>query len=248
MLCAMRSHRIAALLAGLALVAAAPAGASAADRLPDLGMARLQDFRIDKSGGKRLLRYSAIIVNTGVGPFQAKGTRSASTGDMSVVQQVFQGDGTFRDLPTTAAMYFAGDGHTHWHVRDLESSLLERSDNGVKVGTGAKHGFCFFDNVPFALALPGAPGAASYTTCGTNPSALTQTMGLSVGWGDAYYYYLTDQWIDITNVSPGRFRLTTTADPTNWFLESNDFNNFTWVDLQIKSNGPPRVLAYGPSA
>src|SRR3954467_14670143 len=99
----MTTHRIAALVAGLALVAAAaPAGASAADRLPDLGMAPLQDFRVDKSGGKRLLRYSAMIVNKGVGAFQAKGTRSATTGDMSVVQQVFQDDGTFREIPTTA--------------------------------------------------------------------------------------------------------------------------------------------------
>ena len=245
----MRPHRIAALAGALALlVGAAPATASAADRLPDLGMAPLQDFKIDKSGGKRLLRYSAIIVNTGVGPFQAKGSRLYAEGDMSVVQQVFQDDGTVRDAATTAAMYFAGDGHTHWHVRDLESSTLERLDNGVKVGASGKHGFCFFDNVPFAVSLPGAPASATYTTCGTNPSALTQTMGLSVGWGDAYYYYLVDQWIDITGASPGRFRLTATADPANWFLESDDANNFTWVDLQIKSNGPPRVLGYGPSA
>jgi len=34
-------------------------------------------------------------------------------------------------------MYFAGDGHTHWHVRDLETYELIRSDNGSKVGTGA---------------------------------------------------------------------------------------------------------------
>ena len=246
----MRSHRIAALAGALALlVTAAPATASAADRLPDLQMARLQDFKIEKTNtGRKLLRYSAIIVNKGVGPFQARGSRLTASGDMSVVQQVLQDDGTFRDLPTTAAMYFAGDGHTHWHVRDLEASVLERTDNGVKVGAGGKHGFCFFDNVPFALALPGAPAGAYYTTCGNNPDALTQTMGLSVGWGDAYYYYLVDQWIDITGVSPGRFRLTTTADASNWFVESDDSNNFTWVELQIKANGPPKVVAYGPSA
>lgn len=237
-----------AALALLAATAAAPAQA-ASEQLPDLAMAPLDDFRIEKSGSRKLLRYSATIVNIGAGKFQAEGSRaSTAETEMSVVQRIFDDAGGSTTVPTTARMYFAGDGHNHWHVRDLEQSSLDRLDNGVKVGSGAKHGFCFFDNVAFRLALVGAPSNPFFTTCGTTGTVLTQTMGLSVGWGDLYAYYLVDQWVDITNVSPGRYRLTTSADTQNWFAESNEANNFTWTDLQLKANGAPRVVAQGPSA
>ncbi len=246
----MKLRRCAVAVAVLGLAAAAaPASAAAADRLPDLAMAPLDDFRIEKTGQRKLLRYTAIVVNIGAGRFQLDGSRaSTAEPEMSVVQRIFDDAGGSRTRATAARMYFAGDGHNHWHVRDLEQSSLDRLDNGVKVGSGAKHGFCFFDYVAFRLALPGAPANRFYTTCGTTGTVLTQTMGLSVGWGDAYYYYLVDQWVDITTVGPGRYRLGTTADAQNWFLESNESNNATWTDLQIKSNGPPRVTAQGPSA
>lgn len=252
----MSTHRpplaraaIAAIVALVAMAATPPAYAAAADRLPDLGMAPLDDFRIEKSGNRKLLRYTAIIVNVGAGSFQAEGSRaSTAEPEMSVVQRIFDDAGGSRTVPTAARMYFAGDGHNHWHVRDLEQSSLDRLDNGVKVGSGAKHGFCFYDNVAFRLALAGAPSSPFFTTCGTTGTTLNQTMGLSIGWGDAYRYYLVDQWIDITDVAAGRYRLSTAADPQNWFVESSDTNNGTWTDLQLKGNGMPRVVAQGPSA
>ena len=237
-----------ALIAPTALIA--PAAASAGDRLPDLGMAPLQDFTIERTAdGRKLLRYTAIIVNIGAGSFQVEGSRaSLAETEMSVVQRISNDAGGSSLRATAARMYFAGDGHNHWHVRDLEQSSLDRLDNGVKVGSGAKHGFCFFDNVAFRLWLAGAPRNPFYTTCGTTGTVLAQTMGLSTGWGDAYPYYLVDQWVDITTVGPGRYRLSTTADPQNWFLESNEANNGTWTELQLKKSGPPRVVRYGPSA
>ena len=228
---------------------AAPPSAAAAERRPDLGMAPLRDFRIDHSGARKLLRYTAIVVNVGSGRFQAEGWRASSDQpEMSVVQRIFDDVGGSYTIATAAKMYFAGDGHQHWHVRDLEQSSLDRLDNGAKVGSSAKHGFCFYDNVAFRLSLPGAPPGPLYTTCGTTGTVLSQTMGLSTGWGDAYYYYLVDQWVDITNVGPGRYRLTTTADAQNWFVESNESNNATWTELQLKRSGQPRVTAQGPSA
>lgn len=149
--------------------------------------------------------------------------------------------------PKYAAWYYAGDGHNHWHVRNLERYALTRLDNGVKVGTGAKHGFCFFDNYrygsthdPFYTAASGACGYGS-------SSALRVKMGLSVGWGDIYSWKLPDQCIDITGLSSGKYRLTGVADQSDWFSEEDDTNNFTWVDLQLTRDGA-RVLQYGPSA
>jgi hypothetical protein len=238
-------------VAALSLAAGdAPASAAASDALPDLAMYKLSDFRIEKTPDhRRLLRYTTIVVNIGAGNFQAEGTReSGAQPEMSVVQRIFDFSGGSRVRSTAARMYWSGDGHNHWHLRDLETSSLDRADNGVKAGSAAKHGFCFFDNIKFNLLMPGSPPNASYTGCGTDPTVLTQSMGLSIGWGDAYYYNLVDQWVDITGLVPGRYRLTTTADEQNWFVESDEYNNFTWTELQINKNGPPRVTAQGPYA
>ncbi len=228
---------------------AAPGLAQAADRLPDLGMAQLSDLKSEKtSDGRRLLRFTTVIVNVGSGPFEVRGARaSLGANEMTTAQRLYDTAGGFRDVATVARMFYAGDGHDHWHVRDLESSELIRLDNGVKVGTGVKLGFCFFDNVAYRLGLPGAPAAATYPGCG-NASSLAVTMGVSVGWGDEYFWRLPNQYVDITGLGAGRYRLLVTADAPGYFAEANESNNATWVDLQIKGQGAPRVIAFGPAA
>lgn len=230
----------------LAVVASRPAQA-AADALPDLGMLHPKALQIENtSDGRKLLRFASIIVNVGAGPFEVHGERAAGASTMTTSQRIFDDAGGFRDVPTAAIMYFAGDGHTHWHVRDLEDFELQRLDNGTKVGTYAKHGFCFFDNY-----LYGSSDPAFYTrssgSCGRSASDTQTTMGLSVGWGDRYPPTLPDQYIDITGLSSGRYRLIGRADTSNWFVESDNANNVAWVDIQLKGNRV-RIVAYGPSA
>jgi hypothetical protein len=233
-------------------VASKPAEAVDSDNLllPDLGMAKLQDLKIQKtSDGRKLLRFSSIVVNVGVGPFEVRGQRPDTTvSTMTTTQRVFDGAGLYLDHPTDAIMYYSGDGHDHWHVQDLEDFELIRKDNGKLVGTGAKHGFCFYDNYRY-----GSTQDQFYTrrtsppACGQYSSDLKVTMGLSVGWGDIYNYTLPDQYIDVTGLKSGRYRLWATADADNWFLESDDSNNFTWVEIQLKSSSV-RVVQQGPSA
>jgi Lysyl oxidase len=234
-----------AVLVSVLLVACEPAPT---DRAPDLRMARLADISIEGTpDGRRLLRFSTVIVNVGAGAFEVHGSRS-STGatTMSVRQRVFDDAGGARDVGTAATMYYSGDGHNHWHVRDLQTYTLARLDNGRSVGTGAKHGFCFWDNVPFRLSLPGAPQSPVYRGCGVG-SDLTVVTGQSIGWGDRYAATLVDQYIDVTGLGSGQYRLTAEADVPDWFLESDDGNNATWVDLALKRDRVT-VHAYGPSA
>jgi Lysyl oxidase len=223
----------------------APPASAAAERLPDLGMAHPTDFRIEKrSDGSRWLRFSSIVVNVGAGAFEVHGQRATGATTMSVRQRIFDDSGGFRDLSTAAVAYFGGDGHGHWHVRDLEDYDLVRLDNGVLVGTGAKHGFCFYDNYRYGSTSP-----AFYSTaggaCGRSASDTSVMMGLSVGWGDIYRYTLPDQYIDITSLTSGRYRLFVAADADNWFLEQNEQNNSTWVDVQLQGN-KVKVTGYGP--
>lgn len=244
----LRSYLI-AMTAFAFAVGATPASAAAHDMLPDLGMYQLLEFHIEQTPDHhRLLRYTTIIVNVGSGNFQAEGSR-ASTADpeMSVVQRIFEDAGGSRVRRTNARMYWAGDGHDHWHLRDLETSSLNPLDgNPARGRASAKHGFCFFDNIKFNLLLPGAPLDAFYTGCGMDPTVLNQSMGLSVGWGDAYFYNIAYQWVDITGLRPGRYRLIAIADAQNWFRESNEFNNFTWTDLRLRGDAEPQVIGQGP--
>lgn len=222
-------------------------GAATGDRLPDLGMAQPADVKVDRApDGRRLLRYTSVIVNAGAGPFQVYGKRATTAEpQMSATQRIFDTAGGYRDVATTARMVWGGDGHNHWHVMDLEAGDLIRLDNGSKVGTSAKHGFCFNDNTWFRLSLPGAPQDRVYTNCARDTD-LEVTMGLSVGWGDTYGSDLPDQYVDISSVGPGRYRLLLTADAGGWFTESNETNNSSWVDLQVKGgNAPPKITGYG---
>ena len=231
-----------ALAVVLALTALSSSAGASSDLLPDLRMLRLTDLKIEKtSEGRKLLRFSSIIVNVGDGPLQVHGQRAdAGASTMNTFQRIFDEAGETRDVPTDAVVHFGGDGHNHWHVRDLESFELERLRNGSKVGAGAKHGFCFWDNHRY-----GSEQAPYYTGCG-QWADLEVTMGLSVGWGDLYRYNLPDQYIDITGLGRGRYRLEGTADAENWFRESEESNNSTRVDIRIR-NGRATVVGYGPT-
>ena len=232
-----------AAMAVLAVWANEPAGA-ATERLPDLAMARLTSIQIESTNGQRLLRFDTTIVNIGAGKFEAHGMRpGTSTSTMGVHQHIFDSAGGQRDRPTGAVMYYSGDGHNHWHVRNLERYALSRLDNGKRVGTDAKEGFCFYDNYRFGASTP-----AYYEGCANGqPDAVEVKMGLSRGWGDRYEWNVVGQYIDVTGLADGRYRLWATADRANWFKESDETNNSTWADIRIRGE-QASVIRYGPSA
>jgi Lysyl oxidase len=247
----MRRERVAIALSavGVLLVAfatqAATPVAAAGERLPDLGMARVADIRIDKGpSGQRLLRFTTTIVNVGAGPFELRATRPDSTSSAWSTTQRIYGDQGMTDVSVPIQYVYGGDGHNHWHMRDLVAGVLDRTDNGSRVGTSAKRGFCFWDVSVYRNAGPAAYGGGG---CG-GQSATSIVMGLSVGWGDVYSSTLPDQYIDITGLVPGRYRLTVTADNGGLFIESDETNNATWVELQIKGQGQPKIVQWGPAA
>jgi uncharacterized repeat protein (TIGR01451 family) len=236
-----RCHRTAWLSVALMLVllvGPAPAPALQGDQLPDLVILPLRDIQVDNSSGRSLLRFTTIIANNGVGAFQVRGKRgSTAEAEMSTIQRIFNTTGGYRDVATPAKMFWAGDGHNHWHVRDLETTVLVRADTGVEVARIAKRGYCFYDNYRYKLSLSGAPQSPVYTGCGVQ-SALAVTMGLSVGWGDVYSYNLAYQYVDVTGLPDGRYRLISVADASNWFEETNENNNSTLADVQLGPSSP----------
>jgi hypothetical protein len=228
-------------LLGATATAPLPVGASHAGTalLPDLGMAPLTTFSVERRPhGVRWLRFTTVIVNVGPGPFQVYGHTPQTGGELLVTQQIRDGGAWTSDI-TPYRMYFAGDGHNHWHVRDLETYELRNATapNAPPLRTGAKHGFCFFDNTRYRLSLSGAPQSVVYSRCGFGASDTTVTFGLSVGWGDTYPANLVDQYIDISGLPYGEYLITATADAQNWLIESNDANNSTTARIRISRKG-----------
>ena len=248
-----RTARLWVLVSLLLLGLLAPAGrASAArDHLPDLAMARLRHFRVaDTEDGRLLLRFSAIIVNIGEGPFELRSRRPNRRSSWSVRQVIYDTDGESRTVRRSSVqLVYAGDGHDHWHVKDLEEYRLVPRDRGNPSSErlGQKVGFCFFDNYEFDLSLPDAPEDPMYghRGCGT-PNSLRLRNGLSVGWGDIYHRSLPGQYVDITGLPDGEYRLWATADQGKFFRESNENNNSTWVDLRIDADGVT-ILSRAPN-
>jgi hypothetical protein len=71
-------------------------------------------------------------------------------------------------------------------------------------------------------------------------------VGISRGWADQNWWTSVGQYIDVTDLADGRYRLRASADDANWFTESDETNNYTWVDIRIKGKSVT-LLGYGPS-
>jgi hypothetical protein len=162
-----------------------------AQRLPDLRMGWFHDLKIrEVPDGRRLLRFSTIMVNVGAGPFEVHGQRldTDPPGGMTSVNQRINDDaGGYLDEPTPATLFFSGDGHDHWHITKLQSSTLRRLDGqgSGPVRVGAKNGFCVYDYYLWNGTLPRSPERKmdhETNTCGEaeEKAAQSATMGLSV--------------------------------------------------------------------
>lgn len=237
-----RGIRLALALALLAIAigpAATVRAGQSPEKLPDLAMLAPFDFRIENNGGQRLLRFSTVQVNVGPGPFRMYGSDDDGTADhgdvLSVVQWIKHEDGTWSQRDTTAHMSWSGDGHDHWHVIDFQRFKLRSLDSEL-LGNAAKIGFCAFDSYPYT-----SPKQAFYTTerdiCQTSSTTGKVLMGTSRGWGDIYRWSIAFQWIDITGLPNGDYKLRVLVDPplgsSGRFRESDDSNNRAWAKIHI---------------
>ena len=83
--------------------------------------------------------------------------------------------------------------HGHYHIKYFSIYELLTPDGQVVVA-GTKQGFCFEDSFKY---LDG--GKSHGYDCGYQ--------GISSGWGDWYYKQLVGQWIDITDVPEGDYKV-----------------------------------------
>lgn len=109
--------------------------------------------------------------------------------------------------------------HDHYHFKGYaEYQLLDANDN-LKA-SGHKQAFCLLDYAPLSQGAP----AAQYDC---------QYQGISSGWSDIYEADLPCQWVDVTDVAPGTYKLRVRLNYEHTLAESDYTNNEQEFDLEI---------------
>jgi hypothetical protein len=232
----------AALFFSLALMAALPvatAPALAADLLPDLvadppGNAQTPNVIQLADGQNHLvLRFNGSIHNIGNGPLEIGGSNPVN-GDMTVTWQRIYSQVSppvyHDDTSRHPKLHFENsDGHNHWHLMAAARFSLWNQAGTVQVAPAAKVGFCIEDGEKvdsFAAPTPSYDAATQIHRCNEGlPNAPSVFEGISSGWQDVYGANVYFQWIDVTDVAPGLYRLGAQMDPNNFVIESNESNN-----------------------
>jgi hypothetical protein len=212
--------------------------------LPDLALSPLTSFAAGVSDdGDRSVRFTASIGNVGEGPFIVHAVRVDERGSWRVSQRFRERRGPTSERVTGGDLVFGGHGHDHWHVEIGASYWLTRPGETAVLRRYSKVGYCFFDQARLVRRPPDAPIAPTFGKGACDgEDTLELEMGLSPGFADPYHWTLPDQRLVVNGLPDGVYRLWADADPDDLFLESDEANNLTWVDLRLTlSASPPRV-------
>lgn len=178
-----------------------------------------------------LLRFDGFVHNRGNGPLEVRGS-SRSGADMTLVRQYARRVGGGLEALTPAGQapevrFENGDGHNHWHLKEIARYSLWNSARTAEVAPGQKVGFCLEDSQRRETNGPsGQVYSASTNFCLQNqPNASAITMGISAGWRDVYGRHLAYQWVDISDVQPGSYRLGAEVDQEGVVQEADEANN-----------------------
>jgi Lysyl oxidase/IPT/TIG domain len=197
--------------------------------IPNLQPLRASDMSLatNASGGTDL-RFSTTSWNSGLGPLElVAGDRDSATLRQDVFQRIYDSDGSYADY--LAGTFAYHPEHNHFHFENYAVYVLQSATaNGASDRTSSKTTFCLMDTGYVNRSLPGAPQNAVYTTCGAT------IQGMSVGWGDRYYYGLPGQAIDVTGLPEGDYKLSIVIDPNKRIIETNDDDNVSCVLLHLK--------------
>jgi hypothetical protein len=120
---------------------------------------------------------------------------------------VFVGD------PSGNSEFVFSQCHAHFHFEEYaDYRLLDMQGNLVR--KGHKQAFCLID----LFRIEGGNGSQrpQFPDCGFQ--------GISAGWADIYNRALDCQWVDITGVPEGRYKLEVVVNPAR-VIEEGDYSN-----------------------
>jgi hypothetical protein len=214
--------------------------------LPDLVARTPWNVAVKKAGDDHRLVFASAAVNVGTGPLEIVAERPNETvRSMRADQVVRLGNGsTRRHEGIGELLYVVSDDHQHWHLLGFMRYELRRASGGGAVLRDRKTGFCLGDRFAARRRLRGKPRKAVFRGfCGLRKTeALRVREGISVGYGDDYRAELEGQYLDLTGLPAGRYRLVHTIDEDGLLRERTRANNVAWLLLRLSwQDGRPSI-------
>ena len=219
--------------------------------LPDI-VEEISHIQIVNKQQGETLRFSTTHWNQGAGPLQIRG--ATETGpcppellDQGTVctfakQELLDPNGNVVEIRDAGVAVFHIE-HNHWHQGNVAKfELRAGSLDGPVVAANTKVTFCLID-------YDSDPNFVSRRSERVYFDCNGVLQGISVGWGDEYHHSTPLQNMDITGLPAGEYYLTHLANPVGNWLESNYYNNDSWVKLAISRQGANpevRLLAKAP--
>jgi len=222
-----------AVLAIMALVSmAAPELLDAQDQDPPSGLPDLisdppfiwfaKTLEVPNGETQRVLAFDGYIHNIGTGKLEITGNPQLEDG---MKQRVYNGD-EWEEVRTPTVKFETDDGHNHFHLMEAIDYQLWNEARSSVIGDASKIGFCLIDTEQIEDAHEAFYTIEDSNYCGVESPDLTElTMGISPGWRDTYEANVALQWVDISNIAPGRYWISALTDPNDQILESNEDNN-----------------------
>ena len=189
-------------------------------------------------GPLRCLRWNQGEFNLGDGPLELHNYPGGDS-ETEMWQRIYGGDGTVTQAAVGQARFSPNHGHVHYLGFSAATLHQIAPDGGLgaEVGKGADKGICLADvelaaldgdrTSPLSYAVPGTCDAATHADPHdpTYPGSPYFAMGISVGAADVYPWYIADQYLDITNISDGRYLLRVEINPGGKLIEKTRANN-----------------------
>ena len=210
--------------------------------LPDVIEEVPHHLQIQNTQGQEWLRFSTTHINVGEGNLQIRGggqVQSCETDEIEyaqctvATQEILNATGdVVHQHPAGVAVFHPE--HNHWHQSAVaEFDVRTDADDPLSaVARGVKITFCFVD-VEFIGTNGGQKKAKPRTYFECNG----ELQGLASWWADSYHQSTPLQELEITGLEEGTYYLTHTADPDDHWIESDEDNNFTWVQFFLDRHG-----------
>ncbi|MEE2755764.1 MAG: lysyl oxidase family protein [Myxococcota bacterium] len=114
--------------------------------------------------------------------------------------------------------------HEHFHFDGYADYNLASADG--EVARGHKQAFCLMDTDRYWTDDESVPDLERYS-CGYQ--------GITRGWADTYGSHLDCQWIDVTGVAPGDYRLHVAINEARRIVEKTYDNNDHSVEMTVSA-------------
>lgn len=225
----------ATLPAALPTALSAPAGQT---HLPDLQTIIPTDsFSIVDGPDGREFRYTHLVYNGGAGPLQIQPFYSSAAGSYLGHQQLTTHDdadhwSVVSTRPIADAFRFHAE-HGHFHFPLASFGLYTVAPGGGvgdPVTMSPKVGFCISDSYIEDTTIEHAGvGHDLWGSC-ADPTTMR---GLSVGGADEYDYRDPGQSVPLAGVPDGTYWFRAVSDPEGDFVESDETNNETDVQVTL---------------